>query len=88
MWATRAQALAMLGRQDEAASSLKNADQVSDLKFMPALAGVLWRRGLALRCMDREDAAIQQFEQAKKADPNGLYGNLATSAMQEHKVLR
>jgi tetratricopeptide (TPR) repeat protein len=86
MWAARAEALAMLGRNSEAASSLETAAQAGDPKFIPGTAGTLWRCGRALRRMDRENAAIDRFKRAVALDPHGLSGALAASALREHSV--
>jgi len=86
MWANRARALALLGRADEAQTSLDHAAQEGDPAFVPGVAGTLWRSGLALSQMDRETEAILRFKRAKQIDPQGLYGNLATAALREHSV--
>jgi tetratricopeptide (TPR) repeat protein len=49
MWAHRAQALAMLGRRDEAASAIETASNVGDPAFLPSLAATCWRCGMAFR---------------------------------------
>jgi tetratricopeptide (TPR) repeat protein len=88
MWTSRAQALAKLGRIEEAAASLDRADQASDPRFIPGLAGTLWRAGVALVEMEREDAAIRRFERAKEIDPEGLYGTLSASALRDLRIRR
>ena len=82
LWADRAQALAMLENVKDAAASLENAAK-GNFEFTPGLAGTLWRCGVALKLMDRKDAAIEQFRRAKEIDPNGLYGTLAGGALRE-----
>jgi hypothetical protein len=46
------------------------------------MAGTCWRCGVALRVMEREDAALERFRKAAELDPHGLYGKLAASAVQ------
>jgi tetratricopeptide (TPR) repeat protein len=86
MYANRAQALALLGQKDEAASAVRTAEQVGDPAFIPGLAGTRWRCGVALRLMEQENAAIEHFRQAAELDPHGLYGQLADSAMHQPAV--
>jgi tetratricopeptide (TPR) repeat protein len=86
MWAARAEALAMLGRNTEASSSLETVAQAGDPAFIPGTAATLWRCGRALRRMGRENAAIDQFKRAVELDPRGLSGALAASALREHSI--
>jgi tetratricopeptide (TPR) repeat protein len=86
MWANHAQVLALLGRLDEAASSVRMASNEGDPAFIPGLAETSWRCGVALRLMGQENAAIEQFRRATEIDPHGLYGKLAASTMHEHSV--
>jgi len=88
MWANRAQALAMLGQKEEAASSVTTAQSAGDPAFLPGLAGTYWRCGVALRLMEQENAALEQFRKAAGIDPHGLYGKLAGSALHEYNVHR
>jgi tetratricopeptide (TPR) repeat protein len=89
--AIRAQALAMLGRIDEAASDLQKAIEGTNQHSVPDLAENYWRSGVALLAMHREADAIKQFEQAKGIDPTGLYGTRSAqnsaSARFEHSRL-
>ncbi len=77
---------AALGQKDEAASAVTMAEEVGDPAFIPGLAGTHWRCGVALRLMQREDAAIEQFRLAAKLDPYGLYGKLADSAIHQPAI--
>jgi tetratricopeptide (TPR) repeat protein len=93
MWANRAQALALLGQKEEAASAVAAAESVGDPAFIPGMAGTYWRCGVALRLMDQGNAAVEQFRKAAALDPHGLYGKLAGSALagspvHEHDVHR
>jgi tetratricopeptide (TPR) repeat protein len=83
MYANRALALAMLGRMEEASASVEMAKDSGDPSFIPGLAGTAWRCGLALVRMQKFQAAREQFQQAATIDPQGLYGKLAASALQE-----
>ena len=87
MWAHRAQALAMLGRRDEAASAIETAIHVGDPGFLPGLAATCWRCGMAFRLMNQEAAAAEQFRKATELDPHGLHGELAASALRERPAL-
>ena len=87
MWAHRAQALAMLGRRDDAAAAMETASIAGDPAFLPGLAATCWRCGLALRLMNQEEAAAELFRKATKLDPRGLYGELAASALRERPSL-
>lgn len=84
--AIRAQALAMLGRIDEAASDLQKTIEGTNQNSVPELAENYWRSGVALLAMHREDDAIKQFEQAKGIDPNGLYGTRSAAALRQGAV--
>lgn len=81
MWADRALALAMLGKMDDAASSLAAAEEAADPRFMPGLAGTAWRCGLALVRMEKPSAAAEQFRKAAELDPHGLYGKRAAAEL-------
>jgi hypothetical protein len=51
--AVRAQALAMLGRDDEAASDLQKTIEGTNPQSLPDRAENGWRSGVALAAMDR-----------------------------------
>jgi len=87
MWANRAQALAMLGRRDDAAAAIETASIAGDPAFLPGLAATCWRCGLACRLMNQEEAAAKQFRKAIQLDPRGFYGVLAATALRERPAL-
>jgi tetratricopeptide (TPR) repeat protein len=80
----KARALAMAGRRNEAAAELQ--EETKAPKCAPALAGLLWRSGLALHAIERESEAIQQFQRAKEIDPHGYYGGLASAESSRRPV--
>jgi tetratricopeptide (TPR) repeat protein len=86
MWANRARAQAALGQTDAAKESLERAAREADPEFVPGFAGTLWRSGLALLRMELEAEAMQQFKRAKEIDPQGLYGQMSSEALQENSV--
>ncbi len=86
IYANRARALALLGRADEAKESLEEAAQAADPDFIPGMAGTLWRSGLALLNLNREDEAMEKFKRGKEIDPKGLYGSLCGKPLREHGV--
>jgi tetratricopeptide (TPR) repeat protein len=70
MWAHRAQALAMLGRRDEAAAAIETASIAGDPAFLPGLAATCWRCGLALRLINQEEAATELAASALRERPS------------------
>ena len=78
----RAEALAMLGRTQEAEQAVEAASQAGDPAFRGGTAAAIWRCGRALQRMNRETAAGDLFKRAAEIDPHGLYGGLAASALQ------
>jgi len=88
IWAARSLALAMLGRMEEAAAAVEMAKDSGDAAFIPGLAGTAWRCGLALARMEKFQAARERFQRAATLDPQGLYGKLAATALQEQIVSR
>jgi predicted Zn-dependent protease len=83
MHANRAQALALLGRKEDALSAIETASRVGDPEFIPGLAATFWRCGVALRMLHQVDGANEKFRKAAEMDPRGLYGKLAASEMHE-----
>ena len=81
LWADRAQALAALGKMDEAAAAVAAADSEGDPGFIPGLAGTAWRCGVALLRMERGSDAKEYFRRAAEIDPQGLYGKMAAKAL-------
>ena len=72
-YAHEAWALALLGRPDEARSSLERAGQ--DARTTPfQAAGLDWRAAMVLRALGDEDAARRHLQAGFAADPNGKYG--------------
>jgi tetratricopeptide (TPR) repeat protein len=88
MWANRAQAAALLGQMDDAASCVRMASEAGDPAFIPGLAATAWRCGMAFRLMNQESAALKEFQKATELDPKGFYGKLGASAVREHSVHR
>lgn len=86
LWATRAEALAMLGRTSEAEAAIETASKEGNPAFRGGTAATIFRCGRALLRMDRESAAIGLFKRATEIDPHGLYGGLAAKALRERPV--
>ncbi len=80
MWAHRAQALAMMGRRDEASSAIETANKVGDPAFLPGLAATCWRCGLAFRRMHQEEAATEQF----RKPPSSILAASMDSSQPQH----
>ena len=83
MWANRAWALARLGRSEEALAAIENARAESRPEFGPGFAGVHWRIGIALAAMGHKSQALDHFQQALDADPQGNYGIRAARARRD-----
>jgi tetratricopeptide (TPR) repeat protein len=91
LWAQRAWALALLGRQQEAREAIDEASQlaikpdgdlsasswafVSRLEWQ-RLADTCWLIGMALLAMNQADEASQKFMKGSYVDPTGKYGGL------------
>jgi tetratricopeptide (TPR) repeat protein len=91
LWAQRAWALALLGRQEEAREAIDEASQLSikpdgDLSAScwafvsrlewQRLADTCWLIGMALLAMNEADKASEQFKEGSYVDPKGKYGGL------------
>jgi tetratricopeptide (TPR) repeat protein len=91
LWAQRAWALALLGRQDEARAAIDEASQLSinpdgDLSSSSwlrvsrlewqRLADTCWLTGMALLAMQETRQAAVQFKKGSYVDPKGKYGGL------------
>jgi tetratricopeptide (TPR) repeat protein len=75
--ASKAWALALLGRQQEAEAAIAQALQNVQTEFRAAVAETHWKVGKALAVLSRTESALEHFRSAHDADPNGLYGGLA-----------
>jgi tetratricopeptide (TPR) repeat protein len=87
MFADRAQALALLGQNDEAIAAIAAASEAGDPEFLPGVAGTLWRCGVAFQLMHRGEEAAGQFRKAIETDPRGRYGKLAAEALTAESVV-
>ena len=83
MWANRAWALALLGRQAEATESLARAFREADLGFKPAMAGLYYRAGQVMILQGNRNTAVEHLSRACRIDPKGNYGHLAACALRE-----
>ncbi len=83
VWASRADALARLGRTSEAEASLAKAAEVADPETIPDMAGMLWRCGQALVHLGRESEAAAQFQRAAEIDPGGLNGKRSAAQLRQ-----
>jgi tetratricopeptide (TPR) repeat protein len=72
-WVTRAWALGVLGRGDEAREALSEAMQAPEAS-VPGRAEMHWRAGRALVAMQQPGEARKHFEMGRGADPRGKYG--------------
>jgi len=84
--ATRAWALALLGRRQEAEQSIEQALRAPVGKLRATLAMRHWAVGMALVAMERTGKAIEHFRAARDADPSGKYGDLALRQLKQHSV--
>lgn len=76
-WATKAWALALLSRHQEADAAIVQALENVHVEFRAAVAETYWNIGKASVAMSRTESALEHFRSAHDADPNGLYGALA-----------
>lgn len=87
-WALKAWALAELGRSAEVATAIENAIRFTNLKSKPSAGATFYRAGMAMQAMGNEKAAIEYFERARDADPEGRAGKIAKAALGERTVFR
>jgi len=83
LWADQAWAFALLGRRDPALQAVRRALDAIDDTGRPQAAGVYWRLGMALRSAAQDEAAAKYFKKACAADPEGLFGTLASKALDQ-----
>jgi tetratricopeptide (TPR) repeat protein len=72
--ATRAWALALLGRRQEAEQAIERALLLRGDAMAGSVASTRIKVGMALAAMDQPDKALEHFRAAYDADPKGKYG--------------
>jgi len=85
-WATRAWALAVLGRRQEAEQAIAQAMLLRRETHAALFASTRIKVGMALLAMDQPANAIEQFRAALEADPQGKYGARAQQLIKQHSV--
>jgi tetratricopeptide (TPR) repeat protein len=83
--ATRAWALAMLGRRQEAEQAIERALRIGRTRAA-SFATTRLKVGMALLAMDQPQKAIEHFRAALEADPKGKYGARALQQLKQHSV--
>jgi tetratricopeptide (TPR) repeat protein len=84
--ATRAWALAMLGRRQEAEQAIERALRIRRETQAASFATTRLKVGRALVAMDQPAKAIEHFRAAVEADPKGKYGARASQQLKLHSV--
>jgi tetratricopeptide (TPR) repeat protein len=82
--ATRAWALALLGRRQEAEQAIERAVRVRLETQAASFATTHLKVGMALLAMDQPEKAVGHFRAAYDADPTGKYGARALQKMKQH----
>ncbi len=85
--ATRAWALALLGRRQEADEAIERATRVRRDTHAALFANTRLNAGMALLAMDQPEKAIEHFRAVHEADRDGKYGALALQQLKQHSVL-
>jgi tetratricopeptide (TPR) repeat protein len=73
-WATRAWALASLGRRQEAEQAIAQAMLLRRETYAALFADTRLTVGMALLAMDQPEKALEHFRAAREADPKGKNG--------------
>jgi tetratricopeptide (TPR) repeat protein len=81
--ATRAWALALLGRRQEAGQAIEAAVQVQRKTIAPLFSKTHLNVGMALLAMEQPEKALEHFRAAYEADPNGESGARALQHITE-----
>lgn len=82
-FATKALALARLGRHREAESAIEEAFRTADAKHVPGMAFLHWYAGLAFAAMGQLGQARDHFQEAAAIDKQGKYGKLAVHRLKD-----
>ena len=85
-WASRAWALALLGRREEAEQAIERATRVRRETHVALFASTRLNVGMALLAMHQPEKAIGHFRAAHEADRDGKYGVLALQQLEQHGV--
>jgi len=83
-WATRAWALALLGRRQEAEQAIERALRVRRETQAASFATTRLKVGMALLAMDQPEKAIEHFRAAYEVDPKGKCGAQALQQIKQH----
>jgi tetratricopeptide (TPR) repeat protein len=81
-WPIKAQALARLGRTQEAQDAIARTLKDVDPNNRPLFAATQYEAGLALLDLKETSAAIQHFRTASEYDPHGYAGSLARKKLE------
>lgn len=84
--ATRAWALALLGRRQEATEAIERAMRLRRDTYAPLFADTRLKAAMAMLAMDQKENAIAQFRAAHEADPHGKYGAEALRLLKLHSA--
>jgi tetratricopeptide (TPR) repeat protein len=84
--ATRAWALALLGRRQEAEQAIDRVLHLRRETYAALFANTRLNVGMALLAMDQPQRAIEHFRAANQADPKGKYGARALQQIQQQSV--
>jgi tetratricopeptide (TPR) repeat protein len=79
-WAVHAWALAVL-RREAISAAAHRARHDGDEAYRPQMATVHWRIGMAFAAAGKDKVAARNFDKARRLDPAGLYGSLASDAL-------
>jgi len=82
-FATKALALARLGRHHEAELAIVEAFRKADTRFVPRMALLHWYAGMAFTAMGQPARASDHFQNAAAIDAQGKYGKLAVHWLED-----
>ena len=80
--ALKSLAQARLGKQREAESAMAEAQTIADPGYVPGMALLDWRIGMAFAAMGQPAKAREQYQKATAIDPHGKYGRLAARGLE------
>jgi hypothetical protein len=82
----QAWALAMMGRGADAQKAIEEGIRDAGTSYLPEIAGLYWRAGMAMVALENMTAATGFFRKSAEIDPKGYYGKLAAQRLSEHSV--
>ena len=82
--AMKSLALARLGKHPDAESAMAEAQAIADPGYVPGMALLDWRIGMAFAAMGQPAKAREHYQKAAATDPHGKYGRLAVRGLEDN----